>query len=145
MDPNTVVSEQTESGRRLIEALIAVGFDVQLAFWAKPAEEGKWYLYLASPFVDGKGPAAAYRLVLDLLRKMPQIGMDPFEIKVLGLNDSLTQAVLARIDPQFPASAFASRSLEPYGRMTWLGVSTLGGVSMDGAYVYPSAPPAASV
>src|ERR1039458_10039243 len=48
----TVVNEQAESGKRLIQTLVAAGFEVRLAFWAKPTEEGKWYLYLASPVVD---------------------------------------------------------------------------------------------
>ena len=65
MDQDTVVSEQTESGKRLIEVLVANGFDVRIAFWAKPTDEGKWFLYLASPIVDEKGPAAAYRFVHD--------------------------------------------------------------------------------
>ena len=68
MDQDTVVSEQTESGKRLIQTLAAAGFEVRVAFWAKPTDEGKWYLYLASPVVDEKGPFAAYRLVHDVLR-----------------------------------------------------------------------------
>jgi len=47
---------------------MADGFDVRLAFWTKPTDEGKWFLYLASPVVDEKGPAAAYRLVRDVMR-----------------------------------------------------------------------------
>ena len=38
MDHDTVVSEQTESGKQLIEALVPAGFDVRVAFWAiRPA------------------------------------------------------------------------------------------------------------
>jgi hypothetical protein len=46
MDQNTLVSEQTESGKRLVEALAADEFDVRVAFWAKPTDEEKWFLYL---------------------------------------------------------------------------------------------------
>ena len=97
MDKDTMVSEQTESGKRLIEALPTDGFDVRVAFWAKPTDDEKWFLYLASPMVDDKGPAAAYRLVYGLLRTMPDLWIDPLEIRVVGLNDSLTEAVLAAI------------------------------------------------
>jgi len=100
MDKDTVVTEQTESGRRLISALAEVGFDVRVAFWAKPTDEGKWFLYLASTLVDDKGPAAAYRIVHDILRKMPDLWIDPFEIRVVGLNDSLTEAALAATRPK---------------------------------------------
>ncbi len=114
MDQDTVVSEQTESGERLIEALNQDGIDVRVAFWAKPTEEGKWYLYLAFPTVDDKGPAVAYRLVHGVLRKRPDLWIDPLDIKVVGLNDSLTEAALAAIKPTVPASPYAARNPKRY-------------------------------
>src|SRR5271166_6318950 len=114
MDQDTMVSEQTKRGKRLIEALVANGFDVRVAFWAKPTDEGTWFLYLASPLVDDKGPAAAYRIVHDILRKMPDPWIDPFEIRVVGLNDSLTEAALAATKPKVPDSPFAVRNPKPY-------------------------------
>jgi len=139
-----MVSEQTESGKRLIDALPTEGFDVRVAFWAKPTDEGKWFLYLASPLVDDKGPAVAYRIVLGILRKTPDLWLDPFEIRVVGLNDSLTEAVLAAIKPKVPASPYAAWNPKPYPGMTRFGETTLGGVSMDGAYIYPPSQSGAS-
>ncbi len=144
MDQDTMVNEQTDRGKRLIEALAADGFDVRVAFWAKPTDEGTWFLYLASPLVDDKGPAVAYRLVHDILRKMPDLWIDPFEIRVVGLNDSLTEAALAATRPKVPDSPFAVRNPKPYPGMTWFGGSSLGGVSIDGAYIYPPSQPGAS-
>jgi hypothetical protein len=137
MDKNTLLSEQVESGERLIEALAKDGFDVGVAFWAKPEEEGKWYLYLASSTVDDKGPAPAYRLVHGTLRKMPDLLIDPFEIKVLGLSDSLAQAASALIKPSVPDSPYAVHN--PRRFPTRFGGSTLAGISMDGGYIYPAA------
>jgi hypothetical protein len=139
MDQDTVVSEQTESGTRLIEALATAGFEVRVAFWAKPTDEGKWFLYLATPFVDEKGPAAAYDLVLGVLRKRPDLWIDPFEVRVVGLRDSIAEAALAMMKPKVPASPYAARNPKPYQGITRFDVSTLGGVSIDGAYIY--APP----
>ena len=144
MDQDTVVNEQTESGKQLIEALAADGFEVRIAFWAKPTEEEKWFLYLASPVVDAKGPTPAYRHVFDVLRKTPGLWIDPFEVKVLGVNDSLTEAALAVTKPKVPMSPFAARNPKPYPGMTRFGGSTLGGVSIDGAYIYPPPQPPAS-
>jgi hypothetical protein len=141
MDQDTVVSEQTESGKRLIESLATAGFEVRVAFWAKPTDEGKWFLYLASPFVDDKGPAAAYDLVLGVLRKRPDLWIDPFEVRVVGLNDSLAKAALGVTMPKVPDSPFAVRNPRPYPGMTRFGGSTLGGVSIDGAYIYPPSQP----
>jgi hypothetical protein len=137
MDKDTVVSEQTESGERLIKALAIEGFDVRVAFWAKPTDEGKWFLYLACAMVDDKGPAVAYRLVHGILRKMPDLWIDPFEIRVVGLNDSLTEAALAITLPKVPNSPYAARNPQSHRGMTWFSGSTLGGVSIDGAYIYP--------
>lgn len=144
MDKDTVVSQQTDEGKRLIEALAKDGFHVQVAFWAKPTDEGKWFLYLASPMVDDKGPAAAYRFVHRVLRNMSDVLIDPFEIRVVGLNDSLTEAVLALIRPKAPKGPSAVQNPKPDRGMTVFEGETLGGVSMDGAYIYPPSLPAAS-
>jgi hypothetical protein len=131
------VTEQIESGERLISALVADGFDTRVAFWAKPTDDGKWFLYLGSPMVDDKGPAAAYRLVHRTLRKMPDLWIEPLEIRVVGLNDSLTEAALAAITPKVPASPYAVRNPKPYPGMTCYRGETLGGISIDSAYIYP--------
>src|SRR5436305_489083 len=121
MDQDTLANEQTVSGERVIEALRPAGFAVRVAFWAKPTEEGKWFLYIASPLVDEKGPTAAYRQVFDVLRKTPGLRIDPFEIRVLGLNDSLTEAALTVIKPRIPNSPFAVPDPKPYPGITRFG------------------------
>ncbi|CAN5286694.1 hypothetical protein BH10PLA2_BH10PLA2_34320 [soil metagenome] len=138
MDPETVVSDQTESGKALIDALTNAGFEVRIAFWAKPTEAGKWYLYLVSPFVDEKGPAVAYRTVLELLRQLPELWIDPMEIKLVGLNDSLATAALGVV-----MSNSIQRNSKSYSRKIRLGESTLGGFAFDGAYFYPLVQPVA--
>jgi len=136
-----VVSQQTDQGERLIKALAEHGFDVQVAFWAKPTDEGKWFLYLASSMVDDKGPAAAYRFVHEILRKK-SVFIDPLEIRVIGLNDSLTEAALAATKPNVPDSPYAVRNPKPYPGMTSFEGPTLGGLNIDGAYIYPPPSPA---
>ncbi len=143
MDQDAVVSEQTESGKRLIEALAAAGFDVRVAFWAKPSDDGKWFLYLASPAVDEKGPLAAYRFVFDVLRQIPDLRIEPLEVKVIGLNDSLAQAALAVTKPTVTDRPFAVRNPKPYPGMTRFDGAVLGGVSVEGVYIYPPAQAAA--
>jgi hypothetical protein len=143
MDQDPVVSERTESGKRLIAALAAAGFDVRVAFWAKPTEDGKWFLYLASPAFGEKGPLAAYRFVFDVVRQIPDLSIEPLEVKVIGLNDSLAQAALALTKPTAADSSSALRNRKPYSGMTRLGGSVLGGLSVDGAYIYPPAQAAA--
>jgi hypothetical protein len=143
MDQDAVVNEKAESGKRLIEAIATAGFDVQVAFWAKPTDEGKWFLYLASPAVEEKGPATAYRFVYSVLRQISDLWIDPLDVRVVGLNDSLAQAALAVTKPKIVDSPFAVRHPKPYPGMTRFGGSVLGGVSIDGAYIYPPPQPAA--
>ena len=145
MDKDAMVSEQTDSGLRIISALNADGFDIRIALWAKPTDEGKWFLYLASPLVDEKGPAIAYRLVFDTMRKTPNLRIEPLEIKVVGMNDSLVQAALALIKPKVPDSPYAVQNPRPYPGPTLFHGETLGGVSVDGAYIYPPLQADASV
>jgi hypothetical protein len=142
MDQDAMVSEQTESGKRLIKALAAAGFDVQIAFWAKPTEDDTWYLYLASPYRDNMGPFMAYRFLLDLLEQTPDLWIDPFEVKVLGMNDSLTQAALAAAKSAANRMS-GTRNTQPNPRMIRVGRSVLGGLSIDEAYIYPPLQPAA--
>jgi len=140
MDQDTVVNEQIESGKRLIDKLNDERFEVQVAFWARLTDEEKWYLYLASPFVDENGPTVAYRRVFGVMRKMSDLWVDPFEVRVIGANDSLTQGALSVTKPKVPDSPFAVPNPKPYPGMTRFGGSTLGGVSIVGAYIYPTFP-----
>jgi hypothetical protein len=139
MDKETVVSQQIDQGKLLIVVLAQNGFDVQVAFWAKPTDEGKWFLYLASWTVDDKGPAAAYRFVHKILREK-SVWIDPLEIRVIGLHDSLTEAAVAATKPNVPDSPYAVRNPKPYPGMTSFDGPTLGGLNIDGAYIYPPLP-----
>src|SRR5687767_12085926 len=100
MDQNALVNAEYEGGKRLIAALPAHGFEVRIAFWAKPTEAGQWYLYLASPFVDEKGPTAAYRLVNDVLRQLPDVWIEWRDVKVVGIEDSITESILPALPPK---------------------------------------------
>ena len=145
MDQDVLVNEQIDSGKHLIEQLSTDGVDVHVAFWAKPTEDGKWFLYLSSPKLDEMGPASAYRFIHRFVRERPSLLIDPLEIRVIRSNDSLTEAALAVTKPKVPNSPFAARNPKPYPRMTRIGGSTLAGVSIDGAYIYPPRQSKASV
>ena len=137
MDQDCVVSDQIEAGKRLMLALEANGFEIRLAFWAKPSDEMRWYLYLASPFVSQNGPLEAYRFVLDVMKNHLDLGIEFFDIKVLGLDDSLTKAGLAVMKPRVVSSPFAVNPPRPFAGMTRFNGTTLGGLSIDGAVFYP--------
>lgn len=137
MDQNVVVVERTECGKRLIAALAATGFEVPTAFWAKPTDDGRWYLYLASKFVDEHGPLEGYRRVQAVMKGLADLWIDFADIKVLGLRDSLTAAANALIAPNSPRDPYAVPIPKPFPGMTWYGGPSLSDVSIDGAYIYP--------
>jgi hypothetical protein len=68
---------------------------------------------------------------------MQDVWIDPFEIRVLGLNDSLTDAVLEALEPIVANSPHAARNPKPFPGMTWYRGETLAGMSIDGACIYP--------
>jgi hypothetical protein len=127
---------------RLIESLSSKGFEIGIAFWAKPTDEGKWYLYLASPLYDAKGPATAYRLVHDVLRQKPELWIDPFENKVVGMTDSMATEATRFVNSTI--AGIPSNGLNPsrLPRIIEFDGSSLGKVSIDGAYIYT--PPTAT-
>jgi hypothetical protein len=137
MDQDTVVTEQIVGGKRLIEAMRAEGFAVPIAFWAKPTDEDKPFLYLASPMADEKGHAATYRIIHNMIRQMPDLWIDPFEVRMIGMKDAMTRAALDATKPKIPDSPFAVQNAKPYPGMTKFYGPTFGGVSVDAVSIYP--------
>jgi len=89
-------------------------------------ESGQWYLYIASEQIDDRSLDQGYREVLRLASQNPSPYLDPFQVKLIPASDPLAQAAL-EIHRRFP------------GRMaTRVGSKTLGGVSVDGVYIYPA-------
>lgn len=95
MDQSTLVGDQIQDGRRIIERFAADGNAVQAAFWVREADEGSWRLYVATDLVDREGPAAAY-LALDLsLQKLGQPGALGDRIMVVRPDYPIARDVLA--------------------------------------------------
>ena len=43
MDTELLVDSQIEDGKLFVEQLIQDGFDVSVALWVKPSDEGLWF------------------------------------------------------------------------------------------------------
>ncbi len=126
MDQGTLVEEQIVDGRRFVERFAADGNPVQAAFWGKTAEEGIWFLYVATEIFERDGPAAAYRAVDASLRKLGKSWVSGSEIKVISPSNPIAKDVLAVMARH--AGRLATR----------LGGKTLGSVTFDQTYIYPS-------
>src|SRR5262249_47513543 len=117
---------------RLIERLRHDHFDVRVACWVNPSEEGQWQLYIASRTVDEQGPAAAYRQVHGTMRALDGLRIDPFQVRLVNVKDPVARDVL---DMQ--------RRSPGRGPSRYRG-ARLGNLSIEEAYIYPSVKPKTS-
>ena len=144
MGQDTLVREQLENGRKLIDSVIAEGFDVDLAFWIKETEADNWFLYLSSPFVDQQGLFASYMLVQAVIRRMPELDIDPSEVRVVSLNDSRSVEAREAIRYRMEHGLFPLPNAPISQRVSRFGGVSLGGRSINGGYIYLPTQPVAS-
>ena len=85
MAEELLVDDQIDDGQRIIDQLLADGFDPAAAFWAK-SDEGLWRLYIASPAFDDRKPGAATRAVYDSFSKVPDLTIEP-ALDIRLIND----------------------------------------------------------
>jgi hypothetical protein len=94
MDQGALVEMQIDGGQALVESLRKSGFDVTVSGWTKSSEEGDWYLYIASKDVDDRGLADAYRAIYTTIKANPELGIDPFEVKLVGRENPIAKDLL---------------------------------------------------
>jgi hypothetical protein len=126
MDTNTLVSEMIDDGKRILEQLAQGGFEVTAALWLKKAKNSQWYFYIASPLADD-GAAVGYGRLNPLVQQVPDLWIDPIEIRLIGATDPITQEVLA-IHSRAPGPKPAP--------IRWRG-NRLGKLDVEAAYLYP--------
>ena len=126
MDSNALVDHQIHAGRRLILQLSRDGFVVDAAFWVKTADEGIWFLFIASPVVEERGLAGAYRALQASIQHLQGIPMSLSDVKLVGRGNPITMDVLGVLKRH-------------NGRLaTRFEGKQLGGMTIEDAYIYPS-------
>ncbi len=125
MDQGPLVTEQIDAGAKLAGDFDSQYKPLSAAFWLKESEEGRWILYLVSDQIDDSNFDQAYGEVIRLLGRGPHMWLDPFQVKVSGVDDRTAKIVLEI--QQKNASRLATRVRE---RM-------IGGLSVDEIYIYP--------
>lgn len=124
MDQGPLVTEQIDAGAQLAAEFHSQYCPLKAVFWLKESESWQWYLYLASDEIDDTNFDLAYGEVIRILGPGPHMWLDPFQVKVSGLDDPLVQAVL---DIQHK---YATRL------PTRLRNRVLGGLSAEEVYIY---------
>lgn len=122
MDTATLVIEQIDDGKQLVDHLRQNGYDVAVAFWVLTTAEELWFLYIASPVVETDGLAAAYRKVYSELTRSQVHWVSRSDIRLIGSQNPLA----------LEAIAYQSDSLP-----TRYGGRKLGNLIVDDAYIYP--------
>lgn len=128
MDQSPLVNEQIDAGQNLIRKFNDEYKTVQSAFWLREGDGGEWYLYIISPQIDDSNFDQAYGEVIKFTSKSPSPWLDPFQIKVAGVNNPFAIAV-DQIQQRYSASL-----------PTRLRNRMLGGIYVDEAYVYEPLP-----
>jgi hypothetical protein len=125
MDQGPLVTEQIDAGASLASEFAEQYKPLQAVFWLKESEVGQWYLYLVSDQIDDTNFDMAYGEVIHLLGPGPHLWLDPFQVKVTGIDDPVARAVMD-IQQTYP------------GRLaTRLRNRMVGGLSADDVYIYP--------
>lgn len=111
VDQGPLVEMNLRDGLWIIRELSRRGFDVTVASWIKAAEDGPWFLYVASKDVDERSITDAYGVMHETLRDKPDLWISPFDVKLISPNDPIARDLLGirRPAPGIPTRDFFSR------------------------------------
>jgi hypothetical protein len=125
MDSDALVEEQIEIGRKLLGLLKLKGIDVTAAAWVKAGERDTWSLYIATEEVDRNGKTDAYLEIRSTLRSMPEAHIPMLDVKVIGVSHPLAKDIQKLLGEPTASIPVRYRG------------SLLGGMVVDGVYIYP--------
>lgn len=124
MGEELLVNEQIDAGADFVRDFNDY-VPISVACWIIPAESDNVYLYIASDNIDDANFDVAYGEVLRKLSGKRSHWLDPFQIKLVNTSHPVAQDAI-RIRDRYPASL-----------LTRYGSSSIGGMSIDGACIYP--------
>jgi hypothetical protein len=105
---------------------------VSVACWVRPAESDILYLYIASDEISDSNIRESYREVTRRFQGGRTPWLDQFQIKLINSSDPIARDAMAYRD-RFPTTV----------GMRYPGTS-IGGLGIDEAYIYPPMPALAS-
>jgi hypothetical protein len=124
MGHELLVNERIDAGEDFIR-----GFNdykpVSVACWINPSESDNLFLYVASDEIDDTNFDIAYDEVLRILTGKRTQWLDPFQVKLVNSSDPLAQDAMEIRD------RFTLKIPTRYNG------SSIGGTSIDCAYIYP--------
>jgi hypothetical protein len=124
MAEGLLVNEQIDAGADFVRDFNDY-VPVSVACWIVPADTDDVFLYIASDDIDDSNFDVAYGEVLRKLSGKKRQWLDPFQIKLVNTSDAIAQDAI-EIRDRYPAPL-----------VTRYGGSSIGGMSIDGACIYP--------
>jgi hypothetical protein len=85
---------ELQEGQRLLDAFDKANVHIHTALWLYSDESESWHFILATKMYEDKGPAATYKLLLDVFRNVKhELRIEWTSLKVVGLSDKVIQAL----------------------------------------------------
>ena len=124
MDQVSLVMEQIDAGEEFARDFNDY-VSVAVAFWINPADSEDWFLYIASAEINDDNIRSAYREVLRRVGSNRNQWLDAFQVKLLNASDPLAAEVMA------------IRNRRPLKIAIRYNGSSIAGIAIDVAYIYP--------
>lgn len=126
MDQTSLVGSPIPAGAKFLQDLNRT-LSVGVAFWVKEDDEfARPELYIGSVDVVHGNVGKGYRQVLEALSGDDAASIDPFQVKLLPIDDPTARA------------AIALRDADPRARYRHRGSCSLGRVFAKELYIYPA-------
>ena len=94
LDAGALLDEgEKDAGAELIDR-ISETWPVNLAFWLKPADFDKWFLYIAAEGIGDSNLGQGYEEVLRRVKEMRTADVDPFREKLIKGDGPLARAAM---------------------------------------------------
>lgn len=123
-----LVDRRIEDGRKLIEALVAAGFDVRVAFWLYLDEAEEWRLMIGTEEIARRGIFDTYGRLGDIRDALPNLSIRSGMVTVLPLDTPMVKDALK----------FLKKYPEPTSYREYTGM--LGKQFFVDVYIYPKLP-----
>jgi hypothetical protein len=127
MDSEKLVEERKEAGAEFVQKMDK-HFHLRVALWAYSGETARWNLYIASDQITDQNFDVAYGEVLRVAAEMNSPIFDPFEVKIIFMDDPLAKFVVDL------------NQRHPLRTGTWFRTGNLTGLDVDEGYIYPLQP-----
>ncbi|MCW6051584.1 hypothetical protein K4039_16195 [Lyngbya sp. CCAP 1446/10] len=126
MATTTLVSQEIEEGKRLIDALNAANLSVDSALWIYAPEPETWRLMLTSPLHDREGSLKTYGEILSVFRQVkPDLKIDWIALVAVSPKHELIEG-LRQSQQDWNLNLSGTRLTNNFVDRTWI----------EDAYIY---------